>query len=218
MNIHSFSPETLWWTQTILQGKTLQEIYFQAALARKPNEPTRLHHMQPPALKHTASSQHWVIRRTYAGIKPSESKHTLLECVDIYYGKTPFSCLLVLFSTFLLPSIVPWRQEGVVEEVVVFFSKLKESELLFYKWRCTYLLCDSGKEEVDEDKSGNKPCQQLIHCDRRKLSQAFNRGNQRQDLEKMGSLGTSAILRPLDQVAGKVRPSGGWSSDPLVLS
>lgn len=131
MNIHSFSPETLWWTQTILQGKPLQEIYFQAALARKPNEPTRLHHMQPPALKHTASSQHWVIRRTYAGIKPSESKHTLLECVDIYYGKTPFSCLLVLFSTFLLPSIVAWRQEGVVEEVEFFSASWKKASCCF---------------------------------------------------------------------------------------
>lgn len=71
---------------------------------------------------------------------------------------------------------------------------------------------------MDEDKSGNKPFQQLSHCDRRRLSQAFNRSNQRQDLEKMGSLGISAIPGPLDLVAGRTSHSGRWSSGPRVLS
>lgn len=51
------------------------------------------------------------------------------------------------------------------------------------------------RREVDED----LPFQQLSHHDRRRLSQAINRSSQRQDLEKMGSLGISVISGPLGQ-------------------
>lgn len=74
------------------------------------------------------------------------------------------------------------------------------------------------RREMDVDKSGNKPCQQLSHCDRRGLSQLSIRKKQRQENEKMGSLGISAIPGPLDEVAGRVSPSGELSSGLLVLS
>jgi len=118
-NIRNVSPETVM-NPEHSQRKPLQEIHFQAALARKSDEPAQLRHTEPQVLKHTTRSQHWVIRRTYAGIQPSESKHVLCKSTYIYYGKTPFSCLSLLFSTFLLPSIVAWRQEGIAEPVVDF--------------------------------------------------------------------------------------------------
>jgi len=50
------------------------------------------------------------------------------------------------------------------------------------------------RREADEDKRGNKPCQQFSHRDRRRLSQAISRSNQQQDPVEIGSVGMPAFL------------------------
>lgn len=122
---------------------------------------------------------------------PVKANMSSLSVLTSIMVKLPFLVSWSLFSTFLLPSIMAWRQEGVAEAVVGFFSKWKGAVILYMKMH-VLALWPRRRREVDEDKIGNKLCQQLSHHNRRRLSQAFNGSNQSQDLEKMDSLGISA--------------------------
>lgn len=110
-------------------------------------------------------------------LSPVEANMCSLSALTFIMVKFPFR---VVFSTFLLLSIMAWRQEGVAEAVGV-------------KMSCYFIheaapTCSKSRKRK---KKGNKSCQQLIH--RRRLSEALKMKKQREGQGKMGLLGVSSI-------------------------
>lgn len=134
-------------------------------LSSRKNDPAQLHLMQPLALNPPwEKSQLWVIKRSHSGTEPSETKHVLLKCIDICYGKIHFSCCFL--PRFCFPASWPGGRKGLLRQMEFFqWVERRWAVILYMK---LHLLAPWSRKWK---KDGNKPCQQFIH--RRRLSQAF---------------------------------------------